>query len=84
MFKEVKIHLSGPICKCSKEQIAWSILENSILKLKCRRCGIQLVIPREEFIANYIFDLPYPDDIPDSPELKAAMSEVDRLLKTRE
>lgn len=59
------IHLTGPLCKCREQDLAWMIrvvdgkMEGMIVK--CRKCEIALVVPRAKVAANFSLDTPYPD-----------------------
>lgn len=62
MFTGITIHLTGTLCACpnAKKNLGWRLLSDgsgrSGLSLQCRKCGTELRIPHNKFVANFDFD----------------------------
>lgn len=64
MFKKIDIKLSGPICSCDEQSIAWGLPSDDKglvgLSLTCKLCNTKLLIPNSKFLAGFSLDRPYP------------------------
>ena len=69
MFKSITINLTGPICKCEYQDLAWAIILSEILPsghcvynlyVFCNICKNGLEIPSQDFIGNFRLQIPYP------------------------
>lgn len=65
MFKNVTIRMAGPICTCKSEKLGWHIRfergSGISLVIQCKLCDTSLIIPNEKFVANFDFDVQYPN-----------------------
>lgn len=63
MFKGVLIRLSGPICNCQTNNLAWGIGEGYRfgLVIECTKCKVRMEIPDKQFTAAFWLDTPYPE-----------------------
>ena len=72
MFHKIEIKLSGPICNCDEENLAWGIVRDknghSMLYIQCEECKTELLVPRKKFVASVQLDKPYPGKQPE-PEV---------------
>ena len=59
MFKDITINLSGPICKCDEENLAW-FLSLDRMYISCNNCKIELCIPINKMYHSFNLDKPYP------------------------
>lgn len=63
MFKRIVIELTGPICNCEFQHLAWwptSIEGKWGLVLECSMCGTKLTVSNAKFVAGWALDTPYP------------------------
>lgn len=71
MFKRIVVELRGPICSCLEANFSWQVPEATLI-LKCKTCGVQLIVPNSEFKAAFKLDKEYPGKpvkIPDEPKI---------------
>lgn len=72
MFKRIRIELTGPICNCPEQKLAWAVPHDhngkSILKVFCETCGTTLLIPNEKFVACFALDQAYPGNPQEQPK----------------
>jgi hypothetical protein len=66
MFQRIVIELSGPICACDEQSLAWGIHQRgsgngSGILITCKLCDTELVVPHSKFLAGFSLDTPYPD-----------------------
>lgn len=66
MFKSLDIHLSGPICTCTKNTlqlfIEYSKEKDFTFLIVCKSCEIQVILPNKKINPKFILDEPYPND----------------------
>lgn len=68
MFKGIVIELTGPLCTCAEQALAWGpILKRTAdgktaygLQVSCKTCGTTLEVPNEKFVASFDLDVAYP------------------------
>lgn len=63
MFRLAQFHLDGPICSCEEQELSWSLFEDKTgfgLRISCKTCETQLVIPYTKFKARFVLERPYP------------------------
>jgi len=68
VFQRIEIRLTGPICRCQGQDLAWGIRRDSegrsTLQIECRNCQTTLTVSHSQFIARFVLDNPYPADRP--------------------
>ena len=61
MFKKLITRLSGPICRCKKQNLSLQISLN-LLTIQCLTCGVECKVPTGAISWIVEFDEPYPDN----------------------
>lgn len=65
MFAYGSFELSGPICRCRKQNLSWSVLLDKKrgfdgIRFKCDTCGVYLNIPKDQSLMAIKCRTPYP------------------------
>ncbi len=63
MFKKMTLQLTEPICLCLEQSLQWTVQGSAsgpCLCVWCDCCGTKVLVPNQEFRANFQFDQPYP------------------------
>ena len=80
MFQNAVLNLSGPICRCDKEDLSWSIFRADEgghgVTIECRTCGTKLVVAHKHFVACFRFDEGYPGGAKDDDEDEGDLVEL--------
>lgn len=64
MYLTTKFYFKGPICNCLEANMAWKIDTRQNVTFFCKTCNVSLVIPAEQWSANFILETPYPGKMP--------------------
>jgi hypothetical protein len=75
MFKTMRIYLTGPICKCTKQSLVWRPSKDhkglDILIISCTLCKEQMVVANHEWRASFDLEIPYGEGIaPETPKVE--------------
>lgn len=65
MFERITIHLTGPICSCPEQNLAWGPFLDEAphmygLWIQCITCRVQVRIPNKRFLARFVLSRAYP------------------------
>lgn len=59
MIKSLTINLTGPICLCDEQSLAWSWPREEF-RISCETCKAAVTLPRDRVRAGFNLDRKYP------------------------